>query len=706
MAHIERTATAILATAIGAWSADPDSATLMRETRVVESRAQSSAPTRKVDTVTLGPLGRTPWQTTPFSIQTITEERLRNQQGSSLTDVLRAQPLVQSQTGGSRVTDYFTSRGFTSSVWTGNTSVEGLPSHNPVEPVEDKEGVEVMNGPNSFLYGITSPGGMVNSRLKRPLDTLLLRATAGSYGGGQAFVHVDAGGPVGPVGWRANLVHVSDGDAGVEFQSNRRSLASLAMDWRILPGLQWSLDASSFQREARHTQSIWMIGNASKAPAAPDASKNWGSPAGFADDEFQRAGTRLEWNPFPALSVRADLRAESFSREFALLRRNLAKGDTSYTLRVDYNGKNRNIDYQGDLLADWTLATGPVRQTFTLGYVGDYLLTKIPSSRFSKVWTSSAAFPNGSPYPSVPLFDTTVHGGAPYRDSVEFDSRSAIVLDRISVGDAVEVFAGINIASLESHAWGTTASTYDKSAATPSGGVVWTPIKTVSVYASYIQALQQGPTAPAGSKCLNAGEVLDPYRSHQVEVGAKASLAGLDLHLAAFRVDQANLYYDTARGTDTYRATLDGSEVHTGLELSAQGKVADGLSVSLGATLLDASIEKTSTPALQGKAPQGVAEAMGKIGAEWAVPFVPGLFLNGTVNYTGREWVNAANTISIPPVVTADAGLRWEHAFGHRILALRAAVTNLGGEDFWTTRSGILYLGDPRTVLASAEIAW
>lgn len=686
------------------------SATLMREIDVLDTRAQSSTPSRKVDTVTLGAFGKASWQATPFSIQTVTEERLRNQQGSSLTDVLKAQPLVQSQTGGSRVTDYFASRGFTSSVWTSNTSVEGLLSHNPVEPVEDKDRVEVMNGPNSFLYGVTSPGGMVNSVLKRPTDTLLLRATAGDYGGSQCFAHADVGGSIGSFGYRSNLLYVTKGSAGVEKQTNERYLGSAALDWKIFPTLKWSIDGSVFHRDAEHTQSIWMIGSASKAPDAPDASKNWGSSQGFAKDDDWRTGTRLEWKPFPALHLRGDVRYTEFSREFVLLRRNLAKGDSTYTLRADYQGKNANSNSQGDFLADYTLSTGAVEQTITAGFVDDYLMTKVPQAKYSKVWTSARTYANGSDYPSVPLFDTIVNSGSPYRDSVEVETRSALLLDRVSIGKFLDVFAGANFASIISHAWnGTTGTTtsYDKSALSPSAAVVYSPIRPVSVYASYIQALQQGPAAPNDPNCTNANQTLDPYTSHQVELGVKANVLGsLNLHLAGFWVDQSNLYYDTVVGTKTYEATEDGREVHKGVEFSAQGKVLPSLSLSVGASALEATIEKTSTAALQDKSPQGVAEAMGKFGAEWAIPLVPGLFVNGTANYTGKEWVNTANTISIPSVVTGDVGLRYERLLGRHLLAVRAAVTNVSGEDYWTTRSGILYLGDPRTFLASAECTW
>lgn len=48
---------------------------------------------------------------------------------------------------------------------------------------------------------------------------------------------------------------------------------------------------------------------------------------------------------------------------------------------------------------------------------------------------------------------------------------------------------------------------------------MYKPVENVTLYTTWANSMQQGDTAPTGAK--NAGDVLDPYRSHQVEVGAK-----------------------------------------------------------------------------------------------------------------------------------------------------------------------------------------
>ena len=51
-----------------------------------------------------------------------------------------------------------------------------------------------------------------------------------------------------------------------------------------------------------------------------------------------------------------------------------------------------------------------------------------------------------------------------------------------------------------------------------SASLMYKPVENVTLYTTWADSLQQGDTAPAGAS--NAGPVLDPYRSHQVEVGA------------------------------------------------------------------------------------------------------------------------------------------------------------------------------------------
>ena len=82
------------------------------------------------------------------------------------------------------------------------------------------------------------------------------------------------------------------------------------------------------------------------------------------------------------------------------------------------------------------------------------------------------------------------------------------------------------------------------------------------------------------------------------------------------------------------------------------------------------------------------------------------LTLTGGVSYTGKVPWDAANTLYVDPVTLYDAGLRYQRPIGGKDTTWRLTVANLTDEDYWTTRSGILYLGSPRTLSLSVSLAF
>ncbi len=96
------------------------------------------------------------------------------------------------------------------------------------------ERVEVARGPNSLLFGIGGPGGIVNSTPKRAdpdrnFGEIALRA--GSWGLRRAAIDVNRRLLNGRLGLRLNAVH-QDADGFHDFQADNRRRAALAATWR------------------------------------------------------------------------------------------------------------------------------------------------------------------------------------------------------------------------------------------------------------------------------------------------------------------------------------------------------------------------------------------------------------------------------------------------------------------------------------------
>ena len=204
---------------------------------------------------------------------------------------------------------------------------------------------------------------------------------------------------------------------------------------------------------------------------------------------------------------------------------------------------------------------------------------------------------------------------------------------------------------------------------------------------------------------------LMPYLASQEEIGVKTNLGQMFLTAALFRIDK-NAYTVTSDN----RFTEGGTEVHQGVELTATGKITRDWTVCGGVTFLDATIEdqkiNKAGASLAGKTPDGVPQQVAKLYTEYAIPQVPGLSLTGGVSYVGWEYVDNTpnknmNRMSIPAVVTGEVGCRYKTRVQNHDLTLRFNILNVSGENYWTSKGdNMLYLGDPRTFVFSAELAW
>jgi iron complex outermembrane recepter protein len=670
------------------------SSVTLQEIRVGAKRAKSDVEKTiiKKTAVMLGTFGNRNIADMPYSIHIVSSNLVNSVQAINTSDALKYIPVVQSQTGGSLTTDYFCLRGFTSSVWTYNISLDGMRIYNPYEVIDDKEQIEVLTGANSFVYGITSPGGMINYVQKRPDKNIGNSVTVGFMTGSEGVLKTDIGGLIGKkLAYRLNSASYN-GETSTEDQKNRQYSGTGAIDWHILPNLTWSFDASMLHREVDHTQALFMIGKATVTPDAPDISKNYGGSYGFTDDNYARGNTGIKWFLDSLVMLRAMLRCTEFDRAYTITRRSFTDNSGDYTVRIDYQGKNENYVPQGNVLLESNFSTGMISHKLSAGYTCDLLITKTSYPNASFVYTASKVYGAWSDYPDEP--DTAPAGDEPRRKTEKMITQTLGISDYLKAGK-ISAIAGLTRASIQDSLWtvntGFFSQVYDKAGITPNLALMYSPINNSNIYVSYNRGLQRGSIAPATS--ANAQEVLPPFVASQWEGGFKYGIGTGYASIALFRVAQDNAYIDPV--TNVYSA--DGSEVHKGIELTLFGKIIPDLFVSGGAIWQNATTEKTSTASLKDKTPQGVAEKMAKLYAEYALPMYRKLNIGAGLSYTGKEWVDVTNKISIPSVTTGDLGLSFKTAIdNNHIITVHGNVTNVANKAYWTTRSGILYPGTSR----------
>src|SRR5690606_6144055 len=147
------------------------------------------------------------------------------------------------------------------------------------------------------------------------------------------------------------------------------------------------------------------------------------------------------------------------------------------------------------------------------------------------------------------------------------------------IGERWQAMVGVRGSDYESSS--TTAS-FEADEVTPAASLMYKPLHNVSVYASYLEGVEESGQAPANR--ANAGEILPPALSRQKEIGIKAEVAqGVLMQAALFEIKRASTTVDAAN-----RFTLNGMARYRGIELAASGEVNKQLSLIGSALFLDA----------------------------------------------------------------------------------------------------------------------
>ncbi|HAT32167.1 MAG TPA: hypothetical protein DCW29_15320 [Janthinobacterium sp.] len=196
---------------------------------------------------------------------------------------------------------------------------------------------------------------------------------------------------------------------------------------------------------------------------------------------------------------------------------------------------------------------------------------------------------------------------------------------------------------------GAALSRYSESKNTPMAGLVYKPARGVSLYANYIEGLQQGPVA-SGTNIDNIGQAFAPYVSRQKEIGVKYDGGAFGASAALFRTTPPS-----ASVRERHFGVF-GEQRNQGLELTVFGAPARGLRALGGLTLLDATQRVSADGLKQGKDAIGVPRAQMNIGVAWDVPGARGLTPTARGLCTGAQFADGANRQELPSWSRLDLG--------------------------------------------------
>lgn len=661
---------------------------------------------------------------TPFSITSYTNEFIQDRQARSVGEVLQNDPTVRVARGFGNFQESYFIRGFILS--SDDIAYNGLYSLLPRQYIATElfERVEVLRGASSFLTGANPNnggiGGAINLLPKRAPNYDLNRVTVGFDSGSQANVSADVARRFGEndeFGVRVNAAHRNGGTA-IEDEEAELNLLNVGLDWQG-ERLRLSADLGIQNHQLDETRTnVGLQASPSPMittiPSAPNASDNWAQEWAYSNEKDYFGTFRAEYDIKDNVTAWGAYGLRHGEEANSLGNLNLVNGETGEGSISRFDNERIDRIQTGEIGLKGSFNTGSIGHDWVTAYSYFY------SERKNAYGIAGALTSN--------LYNPTSHAKPELADLYDPRLANRTRFNSFALGDTLSFmderflltlgarYQSIKTEDFDYHTQTGRISQYDDSEITPAIGAVFKLTEYTSIYANYIESLRNGETAPqtadtsAGSNIAltNAGESLAPYVAEQREVGIKYEDEILGVGLAYFTTDKPRAFLDASDpAAPAFKEA--GEDQHQGVELTMYGMASENLKLLGGATWLDAEQKNTGDSSIDGNKVIGIPEWQATVGAEWEIPTVAGLAVDGRVNYTGSRYADAANTLKVDDWTTMDIGARYLMQLGNQDLTLRARVNNVFDRDYWASVGGFegqgyLVLGGPRTFTVSATM--
>jgi iron complex outermembrane receptor protein len=676
-------------------------------TVIVEGEANGSAEVGyKVDnTQNFSIWGDKPVKELPYSVTVVTEEFIDNISANSPGAIFYKLPnTIGNPNASTNMQNLFRARGFgtggnngaiINGVQTGLTGSFGV-------FIEDMESVEIYNGLSGFLYGPANIGGVVNYNTKKPKYDYINRIRLGSYSDSSLYASGDFTGPIidDVLAYRINILGQS-GHTSLKPQKTEKGFLSAAFEWKPTSDLSIFVHGLYGKNKLIGRQMAWGDegSTVTSLPGPPDPKKLWAPKNNYNKFDAQNLGFGVKYNINEALTVRAAYEYIEYEREMV--------APFGFFITND----NLNFRYQIHAHRDQIYAKGAyafIDAKFKIFDIENALTVGVSGYRtdfYANMFTYGTFFNSFSDNTGIVnhYLDTAalIAPHLPKIKTSDIFNYSLMIADDIKFNEQWQLMLGLSHTSMRYRSYPVTATNqYEDSVFTPTIALLFKPIPQITTYASYIESVERGTLV--GPTYANAGQLLNPYISEQYEIGVKADFYGMLFTLAAYQIDRELQYANSAN-----YYVQDGLQRHRGLEISATGKLFDSLTLVGGINISDNEVKRTSNLTILGKSPNYAPEFSAKLFAEYDLPFLPGLTLNGAIYHVGKQFYNNSNRVSIPAFTIGDLGFRYKTKVLDQDLIFRFNVTNLTNKAYWDGGgSAHLHLGAPRTFTFSTDLVF
>ena len=584
---------------------------------------------------------------------------------------------------------------------------------------ENKERLEILKGVSAMQAGAASPGGIINYVTKRPKDVQSF--TLGTGERGTQYVAADFGtflGQTKSLGIRINAANENIRPY-IKDAKGERQFFSLAADAKISSKTLVQFDLEYQDKSQKSVPGLMLLGGTTLPSVKSDINLShypWVLPT---EIKSKNIGLRLDHEINDSLKLFANA-----NRSEVTINDRLAY---PYGCSVDSSGASGSFCSGGEFDVYDFRSEGEVRRN---DHVQTGLTGQASTGQIKHQWTLGVSELKRSVYKGASVYEyrgqddidnlnanispSTASTGAVYK-ILDHRQTSLFVHDQIQLTEKTKLFLGHRFLQMKQAAYdvytGDPYSSVNKTWHLPQIGASHALTSQLTNYFSYSKGVEPGTIALPDS--FRNSQVMAPRRTEQVELGSKYAInADSLLSFAIFQSERPNEYatdyqFDPAVGYGRSILVQEGTVTNTGAEATLAFKATNRLNVLSSAMYLEAKQSSASESSQNGKQTIGIPHWKAVVFADYLLPQVENLSVQGGLTYISSKGVTLDNRIKAPGYHKFDAGLKYMDRLGASQATYRLSVENLFNTFYWrdvsqTYGSNTLYPGAPRIFRATA----
>jgi iron complex outermembrane recepter protein len=647
----------------------------------------------------------TPILETPFSVQIIPPELIRDRQATQVKEALaNVSGVIFNGDGQSRGGEQLIIRGFSGGAIVRDGfrrgDIGGVTP--PTTDIATAERIEVLKGPSSILSGAIEPGGLVNLVTKKPLKDPFNEIEVQFGSRSQVRPRFDFSGPLTPDGnilGRINGVYETSNSIRNLNQSNQKFVFAPTVTGKIGENTDLTVSLEYINGKRGADFGIPALGN--KVANVP-IDRIITEPTDTVTNTALQIGYNLEHRFSPQLRLKNTFQYSSYQFDFNVVALPIAFNDTTNTV-------TRIPASQDALLKDYTFQTNLIGE-FNTGTVSHTLLAGVDYTRRDSRTANQADFTARN---SLDLFNPTFGGFVkpnqsdltPFTDNlVASDSYGVYIQDQIGITDKIKLLASVRYDTISQNSTNFLNPALNDnstaSALSPRVGLVYQLTPALSLYGSYSQSFKPN------IERTTTGQVLDPQRGKGYEFGVKSELLDGKLlaTLAYFDITKQNV--PVGDPNDPFASIASGEQRSQGIEVDVSGELAPGWKLIAAYANTNGRVTADTDATLVGKKLYGVPDNTFSLWStyEFQQGDLKGLGFGAGLNFVGERQGDLDNSFTADSYLTVNAALFYKKDDWRFGLAFK----NIGDVKYVETvgnrRSSANFYGDPFTV--QANVSW